>query len=59
MKIILNTHFEIIDDEMMRNLGLLVFLCYDSWLGWWNEQLLCFDLEKIMDLGVVSYLGHG
>jgi hypothetical protein len=49
MKIILNTHFEIIGGEMIRNLELLVFLCYDSWLGWWNEQLWCFILWKIMD----------
>ena len=49
MKINLNTHFEILGDEMIRNLGLLVFMCYDSWLGWWNEQLWCFILWKIMD----------
>ena len=49
MKIKLITHFEIIGDELMRNLRLLVFLCYDSWLGWWNEQLWCFILWKIMD----------
>lgn len=46
MKINLNTHFEILDDEMIRNLGLLVFLWYDSWLGKQNEQLWCFNFWK-------------
>jgi hypothetical protein len=44
---------------MMRNLGLLVFLGYDSWLGWWNEQLWCLVLWKIMDFGYGSYMGRG
>lgn len=61
MKINLNTHFEIIGGEMMRNLGLLVFLCYDSWLGWWNEQLWCFILWKIMDWSWIlgKFVGFG
>ena len=49
MKINLITHFEIIGGEMMRNLGLLVFLLHESWLEQQNEQLWCFVLWKMMD----------
>jgi hypothetical protein len=43
----------------MRNLGLLVFLCYDSWLGQQNEQLWCFVLWKMMDGSWILRWGRG
>ena len=59
MKINLNTYFEIIGDEMIKNLGFLVFLLHESWLEWWNEQLWCFVLWKIMVWSWRSMLGRG